>query len=157
MLVRHDLSGQGPNPFFQAFDVPYDPNLPVSYLFSLVGEKRKWKQGSKCWRRNWNRCMAYEYDRLIGFCDTKLEKWQEICRQVGIKEILPSINRCKKALDGIRVNIVDVLDSWNTDIIPRHFANDRQLADYTLTNKKTINRSMPKKDKILRVLLRRLT
>ncbi|OGE47450.1 hypothetical protein PENARI_c044G00615 [Penicillium arizonense] len=156
MRIKVSPFGLHPNQFLQDFNVPYHPELPISYLFSLLSKERNWKTNSRTWRKNWNKCMACEYDRLIGYCNTNLETWQELCRQVGIEGSFMSITKCKKALAGIHVNIIDVLDCWNTDDVPRRFASVRQLAEYTKKTNKTFNRHVAKQDKILRILLRRI-
>lgn len=55
------------------------------------------------------------------------------------------------------VNLVDVLDSWNSDRHPKLFANVHQLSKYTKREKKVFHRDIAKQDKILRVLLKKLT
>jgi hypothetical protein len=87
---------KAPNKVLQEFNVAYDPDLPVSFSFSLVSQKRGWKTGSKRWRTAWNACMNAEYDRLIGSRVSNLAQWEELCAKVGIEESLPSINKCRK-------------------------------------------------------------
>lgn len=106
MRIEVSPFGLHPNQFLQDFNVPYDPELPISYLFSLLSKERNWKTNSRTWRKNWNKCMACEYDRLIGYCNTNLETWQELCRQVGIEGSFMSITKCKKVCSC-------VLPRWN--------------------------------------------
>ncbi|OQD88830.1 hypothetical protein PENANT_c003G10601 [Penicillium antarcticum] len=148
--------GLHPNEYLRKCGVLYRPELPVSYHFSIVSKARKWKTNSKTWKKNWNLCLACEYDRLIGYSNMHLETWQEICRQVGIEGTFSSINKCKKAFAGIHVNIIDVLDCWNTNDVPRRFGNAHELAKYTKTTNRTLSRHIVKKDKILKILMRQI-
>ncbi|KUM64288.1 hypothetical protein ACN42_g2817 [Penicillium freii] len=145
-----------PNQLLQKLGAQYDTGLPISIAFGFVGLQRGWKPGSKTWKRNWNACMNYEYDRLIGCRVTSLETWQQLCAKVGINGSFRSINQCKKALARVHVNIVDVLDSWDSDTTPILFKNKEALATYTKSHHKFFGRHIAKQDKVLRVLLRKL-
>ncbi|CAI7637053.1 unnamed protein product [Penicillium glandicola] len=155
MFIPLTPSGH-PNQHLRSLGIPYDPNLPISFAFSLVGLQRGWKPGSKTWKRNWNACMNNEYDRLIGRRVTSLATWQELCAKLGIKDSFTSINQCKKALARVHVNIVDLLDTWNSDSTPTLFKSKKALATYTESNRKFFSRDIAKQDKVLRVLLRKL-
>lgn len=61
-----------------------------------------------------------------------------------------------QALSRVYVNIVDLLNCWNTDRRPRQFRNVGQLSGYTRQKKLFFNRSVAKQDKVLRVLLKKL-
>ncbi|KAI2709064.1 hypothetical protein CBS147332_6123 [Penicillium roqueforti] len=145
-----------PNQLLRKLGAHYDPDLSISDAFRLVGLRRGWKQGSKTWKRNWNACMNSEYDRLIGCRVSSLATWQQLCAKVGIKDSFSSITQCKKALVRVHVNIVDVLDSWNSDVTPICFRNKDALAAYTQSSTKFFGREIAKQDKVLRVLLRKL-
>ncbi|KAJ5190054.1 hypothetical protein N7491_007905 [Penicillium cf. griseofulvum] len=133
-----------------------NPDLAVSSAFVLVSLQRGWKPGSKTWRKNWNACMNMEYDRLIGCRVNRLATWQDLCAKVGIEGSFTSINQCKKALARVHVNIVDLLDCWNSDDTPIRFKNKEALAAYTQATDKFFSRQIAKQDKVLRALLRHL-
>ncbi|KAJ5521139.1 hypothetical protein N7463_001592 [Penicillium fimorum] len=145
-----------PNQLLRKLGVHYDPDLPISLAFRLVGSQRGWKPGSKTWKQNWNVCMDSEYDRLIGCPVTNLATWQELCAKVGIRDSFTSISQCKKALARVHVNLVDVLNAWNSDATPTRFKNQDALAKYTKESKKFFCRDLAKQDKVLRVLLRKI-
>ncbi|OQE36841.1 hypothetical protein PENCOP_c011G03371 [Penicillium coprophilum] len=149
-------SSDHPNQLLRKLGIPHNPDLPVSSAFGLVSLQRGWKPGSKTWKMNWNLCMNSEYDRLIGGRVNSLTTWQELCTKVGIKGSLTSITQCKKALARVHVNIVDLLDCWNSDAIPLGFKNKEALAAYTRANNKFFSRHIAKQDKVLRVLLRQV-
>ncbi|KAJ5349474.1 hypothetical protein N7541_007201 [Penicillium brevicompactum] len=145
-----------PNSFIQQSGVAVDPDLPISFAFGLVSQTRGWKIGSKRWRKAWNACMNAEYNRLIGSRLNSLETWQELCAKVGITEVFPSITKCKKALAKVNVNIVDLLDCWDTPNLPKQFKSRHALSNYTRDNHKFFGRAIAKQDKALKVLLRQL-
>ncbi|CAI7608611.1 unnamed protein product [Penicillium bialowiezense] len=153
ILVGQDVSG---NSFIQQSGVAIDPGLPISLAFGLVSQAKGWKVGSRRWRKAWKTCMSLEYDRLIGSRGSSLETWQELCAKVGITKVLPSITKCKKALVKVHVNIVDLLDHWDTPIIPKRFKNRFELAEYAKETHKFFSRDIAKQDKVLKVLLRKL-
>lgn len=86
------------NSYIQQSGVAVDPGLPISFAFGLVSQTRGWKVGSRRWRKAWKTCMDLEYDRLIGSRVSSLETWQQLCAKVGITEVFPSINKCKKVI-----------------------------------------------------------
>ncbi|EKV06412.1 transcription factor Zn, C2H2 [Penicillium digitatum] len=145
-----------PNKCLRELGVPYDPELPISAAFGWVSLQRGWKPGSKTWKKHWNSCMTAEYDRLIGYREANLATWQELCAKVSIKGSLVSINQCKKALVRVHVNLVDLLDCWNSDHTPTQFKSQKALAIYTEANNKFFGRHIAKQDKVLRVLLRHI-
>lgn len=61
-----------------------------------------------------------------------------------------------QALSRVYVNIVDLLECWDTDDHPRQFNSLRQLAAYTRCENKFFNRVVAKQDKVLPVLLKKL-
>ncbi|KAJ5453986.1 uncharacterized protein N7458_004942 [Penicillium daleae] len=143
--------------FFDQFpDFDCNPDSPISNEFKRLGKARNWRPGSKTWTKNWNRCMGNEYNRLIGSRISNLETWQVMCRKVGLGDEFTSIRQCKKALSCIYVNIIDLLECWETHEMPTRFCNVSQLAKYSKKSAKLIPREWAKQDKVLRVLLKRL-
>lgn len=62
-----------------------------------------------------------------------------------------------QALSKVYVNLVDLLDSRVNGSMVKKFPNLKALRDYTLRTEKFFRREVAKQDKLLRVLLRRLT
>lgn len=82
--------------FFTSFpDFAHDPTAAISAEFSRLAAQRRWKQGSKTWKKNWSRCVNEEYDRLIGDSLAGLEDWVRLCVELGIDEDFTSIRQCK--------------------------------------------------------------
>ncbi|KAJ5371561.1 hypothetical protein N7517_003567 [Penicillium concentricum] len=129
MLIRLAQLGHH-NQVLRNLGAQHDPDLPITFALGLGSLQQGWKPGSKKWKKNWNACMNSEYDRLIGCRVTSLATWQELCAEVGIEDSFTSINQCKKALARVHVNIVDLLDTWNSDLTPTLFKSKKALAKY---------------------------
>jgi hypothetical protein len=72
----------------------YDPNAHLKSNFSRLATARKWGNKLRCAR--WVDCQISLFDTLYGTDTTKLEIWQDLCREVRIAEPPNSITGCKK-------------------------------------------------------------
>ncbi|KAF7156703.1 hypothetical protein CNMCM5623_000376 [Aspergillus felis] len=143
--------------FFTDFpDFKPNPDASVSDEFNRLASHRKWKVGSKTWRKMWNRCMALEYDRLLGQNLSGLQDWQQLCEELDLTGPFTSIRQCKKALSKVYVNIVDLLDCRILKKKPTKFPSLRALEKYTRETRRVFSRHLGKQDKLLRILLRKL-
>ncbi|CEJ57832.1 hypothetical protein PMG11_06511 [Penicillium brasilianum] len=142
--------------FFARFpEFDYHPDAPITKEFKRLAQQRKWKHRSKTWRKNWNLCMKADYQSRIGAQVSKIETWQRMCTKVGIA-VFPSITKCKKALSKVYVNIIDLLECWDTHRTPKRFGSIGELANYSRSTDKVYPRDAAKVDPALRVLLKRL-
>jgi hypothetical protein len=116
----------------------------------------------------------FEAARFWGTNLSKLEKWQELCREVGIEETPLSIMKCKKvnsmikslgslpnlamqALAHVYVNIFNIIDHrHNPERFPVIvFPNRNKFRKYTLNGRiYPLNRA--KQDTFIKALLRPL-
>lgn len=102
--------------FFGAFPgfVP-EPSASLRENFARLAAHRQWKNGSKNYKRNWNKYVRMEFDSEYGTNYTRLESWQNLCTELGI-ERLPSITQCKKVRKSIPID--DGKIGTNSDSIP---------------------------------------
>jgi hypothetical protein len=63
--------------------------------FFALAKVRKWKVGSKSWRKNWQIYTQAENDRLARNPAARLESWQQLCAKLGL-EAPPTIKQCRK-------------------------------------------------------------
>ncbi|KAK1142778.1 hypothetical protein N8T08_007410 [Aspergillus melleus] len=145
-----------PSLYFRAFkDFDHDPNALITEEFNRLAKLRLWKDGSPTWNKQWNRFVNLEYNRLIGKRElTTLDEWRTLCEQLGLKGPFASIKKCKKAMKGIHINIVDFLEARQMGTTPQRFASKEALSEYTLTTRRFFNRKVVKEDKMLRELLK---
>jgi hypothetical protein len=53
---------------------------------------------------------------------------------------------CAQALANVYVSIIDLLECWETNEIPRYFRNDRELTEYSMSTGKVYPREAAKQD-----------
>jgi hypothetical protein len=63
--------------------------------FFALAKVRKWKVGSKAWRKNWEIYTQAENARLACNPAARLESWQQLCVKLGLEEP-PTIKQCRK-------------------------------------------------------------
>ncbi|KUL84351.1 hypothetical protein ZTR_06331 [Talaromyces verruculosus] len=142
--------------FFDDFpDFVPDDSASISVNFASLATHRKWKNGSKTYKRNWNKCVEMEFDKEYGTNYTRLESWQNLCTEVGI-ERLPSITQCKKALSKVNVNIVDLMDCRKSGLKSRLFPSLSALRKYTKETGRLFPREKAKKEGFVRALLKHI-
>lgn len=113
------------------------------------------------------------FDSTYGRNETRLDMWQQLCRDVGV-EVGTSIANCKKVvrigswltvqlltclqnLQGIYLNIVDYVKAKEGGRAFRRFSSPRELSNYIKNNKsKMFPREEAKRNPILRWMLIRL-
>ncbi|THU83909.1 hypothetical protein K435DRAFT_822869 [Dendrothele bispora CBS 962.96] len=95
----------------------------------------------------------------FGSNETSLQAWQELCQTIlgadKLRELdLRSVKRCKAALDGVFVNLVDLVDAGNAGAtICKIFSSDRALANYIKRTGKVFPKAEAKKNPLLRRFL----
>lgn len=157
----------------------YNPTLPVTDEFNRLARARRWTKESKAWKKNWKLCMGAQYDHLIGTRINDLNTWKHMCHKLKIPGEFTSITKCRKvslsqslteaaeqanfiacidlkALAKVYVNIVDLMECWNTEESPKRFPSRAALAKYTKEENLYFSRDVAKEDKVLRTLLKHI-
>ena len=93
-----DAHGQIPSQagtWFQKFPpFAYDPIAGIRSNFERLAAQRNWL--GKSARKRWAECQAEEFGYAYGTDTTKLDIWQNLCREVHISDPPDSISQCKK-------------------------------------------------------------
>lgn len=85
--------------FFDQFSDFQPDNVAVfSVEFNRLANARGWHTGSNTWRRNWARAIHSEFQRAYNTNTSRLANWQDLCAEVGISPMPPSITKCKKVV-----------------------------------------------------------
>lgn len=99
-MVDHTSTAQT-NSYFVHFPtfIP-DPTAAIEAEFARLAIHQGWstktvKQKQALARRR-QECYEAEFHHHYGNNTTKLENWQSLCEEVGIRPTPPSINKCKK-------------------------------------------------------------
>jgi hypothetical protein len=84
------------NEYFAQFD-GFEQDYDATFLnnFKRLAIREKWSKKQQ--RRHRLDAFDAEFDFQIGTDLTRLETWQEMCRDCLIEPIPPSITKCKKA------------------------------------------------------------
>ncbi|KAF1836205.1 hypothetical protein BDW02DRAFT_494169, partial [Decorospora gaudefroyi] len=134
----------------------YDPTFGILSNFDRLAASRKW--GDKLTRKHWAECQAVEFGQLYGKDSTKLEAWQQLCRDVNIDPVPDSITQCKKASRSrkVWVNLVNLIDHRNLGVELIRFKNYRQFQEYTVELGNIFPKKKARENGFICALLRKL-
>jgi hypothetical protein len=85
------------NDWFSGFaGFQYEPSNGLRSNFDRLVSQRGW--GKKLQKKRWTECQTTCFAALYGgdADENKLEKWQDLCREVHIADPPKSISGCKK-------------------------------------------------------------
>ncbi|OAL00573.1 hypothetical protein IQ06DRAFT_347927 [Phaeosphaeriaceae sp. SRC1lsM3a] len=144
-----------PEWFDQFHDFTYDATVGLKSNFQRLAAARQWGTARKS--AQWVSCQTVTFDSVYGTDTTKLEVWQELCREVYIKNPPKSIKGCKKVLGSrnVLVNLVNLIDHRLSGAKVIRFPNHDAFWAYTSKGRK-FPLSEAKKDGFIKVLLRQL-
>lgn len=85
------------NTFFDKFP-GFEPDLtaPIEVEFERLALHMGWRPESKKWRKNRKHCLESEFVAQYGNDASKLQNWQNLCREVRVRQAIESISQCKK-------------------------------------------------------------
>ena len=72
----------------------YEPTAGLRSNFDRLAAERNW--GNKKRQNHWIECQEEEFGHAFGTDTTKLESWQNLCREIRINNPPDSIKGCKK-------------------------------------------------------------
>ena len=132
-----------------------------------------WSQGSKKYKGERAKFLVSQFDAHFGTDATKLENWQALCVELGIRSPIESITQCRKvipkifhhfsryyktncekALSKVHVNLVDLVDSRRTGKKVKRFSSPGELQNYTANTRRIFPKDAAKEDGFLKALLR---
>ncbi|KAF2443061.1 hypothetical protein P171DRAFT_496383 [Karstenula rhodostoma CBS 690.94] len=92
--------------------------------------------------------VLQHFNQVYGTNYRDLDAWRQLCVDVGIDPVPTSINKCKKALAKVYINIYDFVAGR-----PRRFGTLSELKKYSITNNKIYPLAEAKEDTFHRALL----
>ncbi|THW23112.1 hypothetical protein D6C86_02026 [Aureobasidium pullulans] len=142
--------------FFELFP-SFEPDRKASIKkeFDRLAKQQNWpKEVAERFR-----AVCYE-DELADFSvaqglTTPLKKLQMLCAELCVDDIPPSINKCKEALNKVKVNLVDLMNARRQGKQVRIFESYKTLSKYTRKKKMYCPKQAAKSEGI-RVLLKRM-
>ncbi|KAK5011089.1 hypothetical protein LTR60_004831, partial [Cryomyces antarcticus] len=145
------------NSFFARFPTfALNSTATIEDEFERLAAEQRWIRNSTAYRRNRNRCLIGEFAARFGTVGgaSKLEKWQELCEEVGVEDVPNSVTQCKKALNSVNVNLVDLINARRAGKSVKCFRTRKELVAYTRkTPGKIFPKELAKQDGFIRALL----
>ncbi|KAG9127401.1 hypothetical protein FRC07_014211 [Ceratobasidium sp. 392] len=136
----------------------YDPSQSVATEFKRLKESPQWprrKIKQDRWTGSYRLALVLQFNETYGTDGDDLESWQNLCRVVRMKNIPNTVSGCKKAIEKVHVNLVDLVDKPNMNIKVKRF-NKWTLRQYTMETEKFFPREDAKAGGILKHLLREI-
>lgn len=90
-------SSESDEGYFASRGITAGPQDDFNSLFNRLAIKEGWSKTQRKKRRH--EAIAGEVDAIYGTDTTKLEKWQELCRDVKIEPVPGSITKCRKVCE----------------------------------------------------------
>ncbi|KAH3973261.1 hypothetical protein HBI26_188880 [Parastagonospora nodorum] len=144
-----------PSPFwlqFPGFDPA--PTSPFKQEFARLSKHQKWTQTER--REQQVKALAAEIAHHYGTHLNKLDRWQQLCEDVGIDVAPKSVTQCRKIMSPVMVNLYNVLDHRrNPEVKVLRFRSYGQFVRYTRVGHK-FPRECAKGDGLLNVFLRKI-
>ncbi|KAJ8110608.1 hypothetical protein OPT61_g6590 [Boeremia exigua] len=129
--------------YFALHGITAGPNDNFNSLFNRLAIKENWSKSQR--KKHRPEAILGELEAIYGTDNTKLEKWQDLCRDVKIEPVPSSITKCRKALSAVYVNLVNLIDHrHNRAVEIILFPNYHSFRNWTLSGKKG-SRIFPKK------------
>ncbi|KAH7077674.1 hypothetical protein BKA63DRAFT_592903 [Paraphoma chrysanthemicola] len=133
----------------------YDPSTSLPSNFTRLAVAKRW--GLKLKHKRWIACQTVLFDALYGTDVTKLDKWQDLCREVGITDVPGNIKKCKKVLGSPRVlvNLANLIEHRLSGEEVIRFRNYDEFWKYTSKGRK-FPLQAAKEDGFIKILLRKV-
>ncbi|KAJ1309447.1 hypothetical protein OPQ81_006223 [Rhizoctonia solani] len=132
----------------------YNPTQPA--LSELMRMKAQFGWETQVFRAGtlklFRRALVLQFNLTYGTDQNDLASWQNLCRAMRVINIPDNLAACKKLVESIYVNLIDLVDMPNTGVPVKLFKRERDLSKYTLETEKIF----PKEDAYAGGLLRHL-
>ncbi|KAJ7679433.1 hypothetical protein DFH06DRAFT_1166616 [Mycena polygramma] len=136
----------------------YNPFMPISAQYMalclLYGFYRGEPDSNKAYA-GFQRAMAQTFSDIFGSNVDDLGNLQSLCRLLGVDPIPGNIKECRKAVRGVHVNLVDLVDWGRMGSAIHRFETEQDLAEYTRTSQKYFPQGEAE-GSLLQFLLRRI-
>ncbi|KAF2122002.1 hypothetical protein BDV96DRAFT_562785 [Lophiotrema nucula] len=124
----------------------------LATMLSKLSIQQGWTKKETARRRG--EIYEAEFDHHFVSGRTKLEVWQALCEEVGIEDIPSSITQCRKVLQHVYINLVNLIDHRRNPEIPLiKFKNYWKLRAYTRKPGNMFPKAKAKQDGFIRGLL----
>ncbi|KAF3048737.1 hypothetical protein E8E11_002500 [Didymella keratinophila] len=132
-----------------------NPRVPFKHEFGRLC-KHVGAQSKKEKKNLQTEALTAEIKHHYGANLSRLDRWQELCEEVGIEKIPTSIAQCQKVLRGVFVNLFNVVDHRrNPELKVLRFQTRGEFNAYTRKGHE-FPRNCAKQEGFIKVLLKKM-
>ncbi|KAF2796379.1 hypothetical protein K505DRAFT_300303 [Melanomma pulvis-pyrius CBS 109.77] len=133
-----------------------DPTANLISEFERLSIHQGWSRKTKASRRRFAEACEAEFDHHFVVGASKLQTWQALCVEVGVGPVPASITQCKKALNRVLVNLVNLIDHRRNPAVKLLiFQSFREFQNYTMAGR-IFPKRLAKADGFLKIFLQEI-
>lgn len=143
--------------FFMSFPgFKAEESRAVGDEFARLAQFMKWMPRTHEYNVYRGQAFRSAFTVHYGADASKLDVWQTLCMEVGIQPAPSSITKCKKALERVHVNIVDLVNCRRSGSPVQRFHSYNELKRYTCEKGKgrVFPRELAKEEGFIKALLK---
>jgi len=149
--------------FFSSYDgFTYDSSVPASQQFQQLRRHSQWEhdspEGNEAWE-SFRDALVLDFNGIYGTNQDDIEAWHALCTVLGVEPIPDTVSACRTKIEGIYVNLVDLVDFANGAYgkkVVSLFPTEMALSKYTKASGKYFPRENVHAGGLLRYLLRHI-
>jgi len=148
--------------FFATYDrFEYNPAGSATGEFDRLCNFHRWNTKSKKTQRRtawelFHDALTMQFNDNYGTDIENLTSWQALCAKLGMSPVPEDLKACRKAVRRTHVNLVDLVDIFDTPEIAHIFPSVGALSKYTKESKKFFPRDNVHAGSLLKFLLRQI-
>ncbi|KAL5115729.1 hypothetical protein ACEQ8H_006337 [Pleosporales sp. CAS-2024a] len=144
-----------PSPYWLQFSrFEPSPRAPFKKELARLAKHENWSNKEK--RKQQVKALAAEITHHYGTNRNKLDRWQQLCEDVGVDIVPKSITQCRKVISPVLVNLYNVIDHRrNPEVKIVRFKSYRDFVRYTRAGH-TFPKECAKQDNFISVFLRKM-
>ncbi|KJA16359.1 hypothetical protein HYPSUDRAFT_193198 [Hypholoma sublateritium FD-334 SS-4] len=135
----------------------YDPTESASSEFHRLCALKEWDRDEReDSREQYRRALIQQFNLNYGTDVNALDSWHLLCTYIGIDPVPDTVEECKMAVKSTHVNLVDLVDVFETNRRVEVFPTVQALSDYTQESEKYFPRDEVGAGSLLTYLLRQI-
>ncbi|KAH7377615.1 hypothetical protein BKA66DRAFT_422029 [Pyrenochaeta sp. MPI-SDFR-AT-0127] len=142
---------------FQYPDFNYRNGMPIVQEFYRMCDFFNWERSDERKRAahdDFKTAMVHTFNTLYGTDADDIDAWHKLCVALDISPLPVNLQECRKAVQKVHVNLVDLVDSRGEQI--EVFDSLEDLQDYTIETGKFFPKESAYAGGVLKALLREI-